>query len=99
MLQAGEILTVVLSSTWWSFQGSSNAQVLAPVGAAVASPGPFNQQTCPYGGCGTVKAVFRAVGPGTAQVSASRVSCGEAMRCIGTAGLYQLTVVVAAASK
>jgi hypothetical protein len=98
-LREGETLTVVLSTTFWSFQGSSDVHVLTQVGAAVASPGPFNQQTCPYGGCGTVTAVFRAVGLGTAQVSASRVSCGEAMRCVGTEALYQVTVVVAPAAQ
>ena len=95
MLRPGQTLTVMLSSTYWTFQGSSNLQVLAPVGASVPSPG-----SCPPGvGCGTITQEFRAVGPGTAQVTASRVSCGEAMRCIGSAGQYQLTVQVSASSQ
>jgi hypothetical protein len=95
-LHPGQTLQVTLSSTYWSFQGSSNPQVLAIVGAPVTSPLPCNN--VPGCGAGTVSEEFRAVGPGTAQVSASRVSCGEALRCIGAAGLYQLTVKVAAAS-
>lgn len=94
-LHPGQTLLVTLSSTYWSFQGSSDAQVLAPVGAPVASPG-----SCPPGvGCGTVAQEFRAVGTGTAHVAASRVSCGEAMRCVGASGQYELTVKVTAASQ
>jgi hypothetical protein len=96
-LQAGQTLLVTLSSTYWSFQGSSNPQVLAPVGTATASPVP--KSTCPGPGsvCGTVAQVFHALAPGTAQVTATRVSCGEALRCTGDSGLYQLTVQVRAA--
>jgi hypothetical protein len=98
-LHPGQTLFVTLCSTWWSLQGSSNSQVLAPVGAAVASPAPFDKNTCPYGGCGTASEEFRAVGLGAAQVTASRVSCSEAMRCTGAAGQYQLTVKVTVASQ
>lgn len=45
-------------------------------------------------GCGTTSALFKAVKAGTATVSANRVSCGEARRCVGAEGQYQLTVVV-----
>ncbi len=48
----------------------------------------------PGGGCGTVTAWFNADGPGTAVVTASRTSCGEAMACGGGAGSYRLTVIV-----
>jgi len=93
-LHLGQTLTVTLCSTYWSFQGSSNPRVLALVGEAVVSPAP--QSVCPVAGtgCGTVVQKFRAVGPGTAQVTASRVSCGEAMRCGGAAGSYKLAVTV-----
>jgi hypothetical protein len=64
----------------------------------VVSPAPL--PTCPVAGsgCGTVAQEFRAVAPGMAQVTASRVSCGEALRCGDAAGHYQLTVEVTAAS-
>lgn len=94
-LHPGQTLLVTLASTYWSFQGSSDTQVLAPVGAPVISPA-----SCPPGGgCGTVAQEFRAVGSGTAQVTASRVTCGEAMRCVGASGQYQLTVTVTVASQ
>ena len=91
-MHPGQTLLVTLGSTYWTIQGSSDSQVLAPVGAAVTSP-----ESCgapPGSGCGTVSQEFRAAGSGTAQVTASRVSCGEAMRCVGSAGQYQLTVQV-----
>ena len=96
-LHPGETLTVVLSLTTWTFQGSSDPRVLAQVGSPVVSPTPFNKTTCPYGGCGTVTAVFRAVASGTANVLATRDSCGEAMGCTGDAARYQITVMVTAA--
>jgi hypothetical protein len=97
-LQADQILVVTLASTYWTFAGSSNPQVLASVGAPVVSPAPLN--ACPVvgSGCGTISQRFRAVGPGTAQVTASRVSCGEALRCVGADGQYQLSVTVPLAS-
>ena len=97
-LHVGQTLLVTLASTYWSFQGSSNPQVLVVVGGPVVSPAPF--ATCPVAGsgCGTASQEFRAVAPGTAQVTASRVSCGEALRCGGASGHYQLAVVVTATS-
>jgi hypothetical protein len=95
-LHPGQVLAVKFGSTFWTFKGSSNPRVLAQLGPAVVAQTQFNKSTCPYGGCGTVTARFRAVRSGTAQVSAIRTSCGEAMGCTGAAGLYHLTVVVRA---
>lgn len=92
-LHPGQSLEVMLSSTYWTFQGSSNSQVLVAVNTPIASPGSCRTTGS---GCGTVTMTFRAVGPGTAQVTASRVSCGEALRCGSADGHYQLTVKVAA---
>lgn len=93
-LHPGQTLIVTLASTYWTIQGSSNPQTLAPVGAPVASPAPFDPNRVPGTGAGSVSEEFRAVAPGAAQVTASRVSCGEAMRCGGASGKYQLTVQV-----
>lgn len=97
-LHPGQTLIVTLSSTYWSFQGSSNPQIVASVGAPVASPAPFDQHGVPGSGAGSVSQEYRAVASGTAQVTASRVSCGEAMKCVGASGQYQLTVRVTATS-
>jgi hypothetical protein len=93
-LHPGQTLLVTLSSTYWTIQGSNNPQVLVLVGEPVVSPAP--RSTCPIAGsgCGTVAQKFRAVGPGEAEVSASRVSCGEALRCGPAAGQFQLSVEV-----
>jgi len=41
-----------------------------------------------------VTSVYVAVAAGTAKLSASRTSCGEAMGCTAPAGRYVLRVVV-----
>ena len=86
----GAELVVTLHSTYWTFAAASNPAVLQEVGQPVASPG-----SCPPGvGCGQVTATFTAVGPGRADVTASRSSCGEALSCTGGAGSYRVSVVV-----
>jgi hypothetical protein len=43
-----------------------------------------------------VSATFDAVAAGSANVSASRTSCGEALSCARNQGLYRVTVRVTA---
>lgn len=89
----GSQVTLVLHNTYWQVQGSSDPAVLAVVtGPVTTGAGPI--ACIPGSGCGTVTAVFRAATPGTATVSASRTSCGEALRCVGGAGSFEITVVV-----
>ncbi len=92
-VHVGTLVTLELHSTYWQVDGTSNAAVLAPASAptvAPASPG-----TCvPGGGCGTVVAVFHAIAPGRATVTAARTTCGEALLCTGSAGAFNVTVVV-----
>lgn len=86
----GGQVTVTLHSTYWSIGGTSNSAVLQPVGQPLVSPG-----SCPPGvGCGQVTARFTAVGPGRADLSASRSSCGEALSCTGGAGSFRVSVAV-----
>jgi len=87
----GSTVQVVLASTYWSIEGSSNADVLSQVGTPSVLPSPG---CVPGQGCGTVTGVFRAVAPGTAAITASRTSCGEAMPCTGDRGSYRVVVVV-----
>jgi hypothetical protein len=91
-VHVGDRVTVVLHSTYWNFAGSSNAGVMTPDGSPVVSPSPSG--CVPGQGCGTVTAVFAAAAPGSARLTASRISCGEALRCTGSAGVYGLTVTV-----
>ena len=91
-LHPGNHLLVVLSSTYWQFQPSSDPSVLHAEGSPATSPSPG---CVPGAGCGTVAATFTAVAPGHATIVATRTSCGEAMLCLGSAGHYQIDVVVA----
>ncbi len=89
-LRVGDRVEVSLHSTYWTIDGSSDSHVLAAEGAAVVSPA---QGGCvPGGGCGTVAMWFDVVGAGSATVTASRASCGEALACTGNQGSYKITV-------
>lgn len=91
-LHVGDRLEVNLNSTYWTIHESSDLSVLRLAGPMAISPRPNG--CVPGGGCGLAIASFDAVGVGSADVTASRTSCGEAMRCVGTAGSYRLSVVV-----
>jgi hypothetical protein len=93
-LHVGDRLEVKLGSTYWNFNESSDLSVLRLAGPMAISPRPNG--CVPGGGCGLAIASFAAVGTGSADVTASRSSCGEAMRCVGNAGSYRLSVVVIA---
>jgi hypothetical protein len=88
-LTVGQRLSVRLDSTYWTF--GPTAPPLRQNGQPLVSKG---GPCVPGQGCGTVTADFYAAGPGRTAVSASRTSCGEAMRCVGPAGQYRLTIVV-----
>jgi predicted secreted protein len=92
-VHVGDTLRVALNSTVWTISGSSDPVVLEQQGQQVIVSAPPG--TCYVGqGCGTTTADFRAVKAGTAEVDASRVSCGEARRCVGPEGVYRVTVIV-----
>jgi hypothetical protein len=92
IVRIGDRLTVTLHSTYWSFAGSSNADVIAPDGLPTVSPMPSG--CVPGQGCGKVVAAFDAIAVGTSEITATRITCGEALRCTGSAGSYRVTVVV-----
>ena len=48
----------------------------------------------PGGGCNPVVATFTAMSAGTAVLSASRTSCGEALRCGPDNSHYHVTIIV-----
>ncbi len=89
----GATVTLVLHSTYWQVQDSSDPGVLALV--REPSVMPSGATACVAGGgCGTVTAVFDALVPGTATITASRTTCGEALLYTGSAGAYEVTIVV-----
>ncbi|WP_405883831.1 hypothetical protein OG762_38025 [Streptomyces sp. NBC_01136] len=86
----GTLVVVRLHSAYWSTPAGSDPRVLTPVGG-----GTTDTATCPPGrGCGISSARFTALRPGTAQITAGRDSCGEAMRCPPGQGRYDVTVTV-----
>jgi hypothetical protein len=90
---AGTPLVLRLNNVAWEIRGSSNSDVVRQTGAVRHKPAPPG--TCPAGvGCGRVIARFRAVGPGTAHLRASRSSCGEVLRCTRGRGRYDVTIRV-----
>jgi hypothetical protein len=91
-LHVGDRLEVKLNSTYWTIHESTDPSVLRLAGPMAISPQPNG--CVPGAGCGLAIASFDAVGKGSADVAASRVSCGEAMRCVGTSGSFRLSVVV-----
>jgi len=91
-LQPGQLLKVVLSSTYWMIHGSSDSGVLSQLSGPTTQPQPSG--CVPGQGCGTVTAVYRAIAPGRAQVSASRGTCGEALGCTAATSSFVVYVVV-----
>jgi hypothetical protein len=91
----GATIVVVLNSTYWKFPIPPNPAVLQAQGAVIVAPAPLG--TCvPGGGCGTASMTSTAVGIGSAQISASRTTCGEAMQCTGKAGSFSVQILVTA---
>ncbi|MFJ9458579.1 hypothetical protein ACIRST_26240 [Kitasatospora sp. NPDC101447] len=87
----GTTLTLALHSTYWSAATSSAPDVVAPTGTPTTAPSPSCR---PGGGCGTVTTTFTARAPGTAHLTATRTSCGEARECPPDQRTYEVTVEV-----
>jgi len=92
-LKVGQTLRVVLDNTYWSMNPpTSSSAALTQKGSVKVAP---RLSGCvPGEGCGTVTTLFHATAAGTAKVSSSRVSCGEALRCTGADGKFYVTVNV-----
>ena len=78
-LTRGAEFRLVLRSTYWRPNGTSNPAVVAAEGPPTTAAG--SEACVPGAGCGTVTQSFVAVGAGQAEVSADRSLCGEALRC------------------
>jgi hypothetical protein len=90
--RVGDRVELTLSSDYWTVEGSSAPAVLRQNGATVQLP---RQPHCPPGvGCAPLRTGFTALAPGTAMITATRTTCGEALRCVGSQGRFALTVVV-----
>jgi hypothetical protein len=92
-VHVGARVEVLLHSDYWMVHGSSEPAVLRQDGPTVQLSGP---SCVPGGGCNPVMTLFTALAPGSAVITASRTSCGEALRCVGDQGSFQVTVTVTA---
>jgi hypothetical protein len=83
---------VILHSTYWTFQPVSDSRVLGVLREPVITPDASVR--IPGTGSGTITLDLRAVGPGQATLSASRETCGEALRCAEDQRTYSVTIIV-----
>jgi hypothetical protein len=88
----GDQVTLALHNTYWTI-GAAHGKVLQTAGGQQHTHA--RMQGCiPGGGCGTVTRSFVAAHEGRAGITASRTTCGEAMRCTGTNGSDRVTIRV-----
>lgn len=90
-LEVGRQLRVVLDSMYWTFSTDVSAQALS----LIAGPQVDAAGNCPPGvGCGTVSATYLAQKAGTAEVTATRTLCGEAVQCSPDQTSFKIEVTV-----
>ena len=91
----GTKVVVVLHSTYWSLQRVVATNVIRQVGGtSTIGVAPGSHSCVPGQGCGTVSALFVANHAGTYRLHASRVSCGEALRCSTAQSSWTVTIRV-----
>ncbi|GAA1254055.1 hypothetical protein GCM10009665_50900 [Kitasatospora nipponensis] len=94
---AGTLVRVTLHSTYWSTPVSSAPQVLVPVPTLdPKAPSPSPLICRPGMGCGIHESLFHALRAGSAQLTATRTSCGEAMECAPDQRTFTVTIEVSA---
>lgn len=92
---AGAMFTLTLHNTYWTLTPLPSTSALAEVGSTkVVGSGLAGSGCVPGQGCGTVSARFVARHAGYARLSATRTSCGEALRCTGAQGHWTVVVHV-----
>jgi hypothetical protein len=96
-LTVGQRLEVILGSDYWTVAGSSMPKVLRQDGSTSYLPKPASCGSIPGLGCIPIRTNFTAEASGTAVITASRLSCGEALRCQPGQQHFSLTVIVRAA--
>jgi hypothetical protein len=92
-VSVGTTLRLVLHSTYWRMGASSARSVVAASGSPRYASRPGGVAGS---GNGTVTETFRALRRGRARLSASRFSCGEALRCTPSQESFSVVVVVRA---
>ena len=88
-VKVGDHIQIVLHSTYWQFPATASnmfKQLSEP------SYAPLLGGHVPGSGAGTVTVEYVVTQTGTGTLTASRTSCGEAMRCTGDQGSFSLKV-------
>ena len=94
-IKVGATFHLVLSSTYWSLTPLKSSAPIKLLGEPVVAVPSMAPGMPPGMGRGTVDWAFRATRPGTYTLTASRTSCGEAMRCVGDQGSFSVRLKVA----
>ena len=92
--RVGDRIELILSSTYWNLHGSSAPRVLRQNGPAVVLARPPDCPDLPGLGCTPEQVNFTALADGTAIIRASRISCGEALRCAPSKTRFAVTLVI-----
>ena len=92
--RAGDRIELILSSSYWHVTGSSAPSVLRQDGAPVLLSRPGSCPAIPGLGCTPVRADFTALTDGKAVITASRSTCGEALRCQPDKTRFTVSVIV-----
>ena len=93
-LHTGDRIELILSSNYWRVSGSSAPKVLRQTHATELMPRPSTCPHIPGLGCTPERTDFLAVGHGKAVITATRTSCGEALRCTSQNTRYTLIIRV-----
>jgi hypothetical protein len=98
-VRIGSQVSLTLHSMYWSMAKLTKSSSLTSKGAPVLKPilpGTHAPHGCgiPGSGCGTQTWNFIASKVGSTHLIATRISCGEALRCTGTNGRFEVTVKV-----
>jgi predicted secreted protein len=98
-VKVGSHLSLTLHSMYWQLSAlkvGSSVTTKGTVYQRAIIPGPSAPAGCRIAGmgCGIQIWNFTATKVGTTAITATRTTCGEAMRCIGTNGRYTVHVKV-----
>jgi hypothetical protein len=93
-VQVGDHVELIMSSGYWQVHGSSSDVVLAQDGGTKSLPRPKNCPPIPGLGCIPFEIMFTARAKGTAVITASRQTCGEALKCQPPQRHFRVTIVV-----
>ena len=91
----GATVRIALHSTYWSPVTSSAPELVEPVGTPTAMATATSPACRPGSGCGTVTTTFLTRGAGSARLTATRTTCGEALLCAPDQRTFTVTVQVA----